>query len=76
MCWKGRLIVVPFMLMSVCPPLVPVPGFEPGFCMMCTMQNHIIQVFANSGNVIKPIGVLNELKSKFVMNCIVITAND
>nr|XP_057918419.1 ubiquitin carboxyl-terminal hydrolase 42 isoform X2 [Doryrhamphus excisus] len=33
-----------------------------GFCMMCTMQNHIIQVFANSGNVIKPIGVLNELK--------------
>ncbi|KAJ8363839.1 hypothetical protein SKAU_G00126700 [Synaphobranchus kaupii] len=35
---------------------------EPGFCMMCTMQNHITQVFANSGNVIKPIGVLNELK--------------
>ncbi|MED6247466.1 hypothetical protein ATANTOWER_003135 [Ataeniobius toweri] len=35
---------------------------EPGFCMMCTMQNHIIQVFANSGNVIKPMGVLNELK--------------
>ncbi|XP_048025852.1 ubiquitin carboxyl-terminal hydrolase 42 isoform X1 [Megalobrama amblycephala] len=35
---------------------------EPGFCMMCTMQNHIIQVFANSGNVIKPISVLNELK--------------
>ncbi|XP_076745274.1 uncharacterized protein LOC112435439 [Maylandia zebra] len=34
---------------------------EPGFCMMCTMQNHIIQVFTNSGNVIKPIGVLNEL---------------
>lgn len=40
------------------------PGHEPGFCMMCTMQNHVIQVFANSGNVIKPIGVLNELKSK------------
>lgn len=39
-------------------------GHEPGFCMMCTMQNHITQVFANSGNVIKPIGVLNELKSK------------
>uniref|UniRef100_A0A3P8TJP6 Ubiquitin carboxyl-terminal hydrolase n=1 Tax=Amphiprion percula TaxID=161767 RepID=A0A3P8TJP6_AMPPE len=35
---------------------------EPGFCMMCTMQNHIIQVFANSGKVIKPTGVLNELK--------------
>ncbi|XP_076856355.1 ubiquitin carboxyl-terminal hydrolase 42 [Brachyhypopomus gauderio] len=35
---------------------------EPGFCMMCTMQNHITQVFANSGNVIKPFSVLNELK--------------
>ncbi|KAL4624575.1 ubiquitin carboxyl-terminal hydrolase 42 [Arapaima gigas] len=35
---------------------------EPGFCMMCTMQNHLTQVFANSGNVIKPIGILNELK--------------
>lgn len=47
-------------------PSVPAAGHEPGFCMMCTMQNHIIQVFANSGNVIKPIGVLNELKSKFL----------
>lgn len=37
-------------------------GHEPGFCMMCTMQNHITQVFANTGNVIKPIGVLNDLK--------------
>ncbi|KAK3529026.1 hypothetical protein QTP70_014419, partial [Hemibagrus guttatus] len=35
---------------------------EPGFCMLCTMQNHIIQVFANSGNAIKPLGVLHELK--------------
>lgn len=50
-------------------PPIPATGFEPGFCMMCTMQNHIIQVFANSGNVIKPIGVLNELKSKYVTNC-------
>lgn len=57
------------MLMSVFPSPVPGPGFEPGFCMMCTMQNHIIQVFANSGNVIKPIGVLNELKSKCLKNC-------
>lgn len=46
--------------------LVSFAGHEPGFCMMCTMQNHIIQVFANSGNVIKPIGVLNELKSKWM----------
>lgn len=35
---------------------------EPGFCMLCTMQNHITQVFANSGNAIKPLGVLHELK--------------
>ncbi|XP_076840207.1 ubiquitin carboxyl-terminal hydrolase 42-like [Brachyhypopomus gauderio] len=35
---------------------------EPGFCMMCIMENHITQVFANSGKVIKPISVLNELK--------------
>lgn len=46
-------------------PFVPSTGHEPGFCMMCTMQNHVIQVFANTGNVIKPIGVLNELKSKW-----------
>uniref|UniRef100_A0A8B9SIR6 ubiquitinyl hydrolase 1 n=1 Tax=Anas platyrhynchos TaxID=8839 RepID=A0A8B9SIR6_ANAPL len=26
-----------------------------GFCMMCVMQNHLIQAFANSGNAIKPI---------------------
>lgn len=45
---------------------VSAAGHEPGFCMMCTMQNHIIQVFTNSGNVIKPIGVLNELKSKWM----------
>ncbi|KAK2866282.1 hypothetical protein Q7C36_002338 [Tachysurus vachellii] len=35
---------------------------EPEFCMLCTMQNHTIQVFANSGNAIKPLGVLLELK--------------
>uniref|UniRef100_A0A3B3D5Q3 Ubiquitin carboxyl-terminal hydrolase n=1 Tax=Oryzias melastigma TaxID=30732 RepID=A0A3B3D5Q3_ORYME len=35
---------------------------EPGFCMMCTMQNHIIQVFANSGNVIKPIGIAKHFR--------------
>ncbi|XP_027027477.2 ubiquitin carboxyl-terminal hydrolase 42-like isoform X1 [Tachysurus fulvidraco] len=35
---------------------------EPEFCMLCTMQNHTIQVFANSGNAIKPLGVLHELK--------------
>ncbi|TSK14638.1 Ubiquitin carboxyl-terminal hydrolase 42 [Bagarius yarrelli] len=35
---------------------------ESGFCMLCIMQNHIIQVFANSGNAIKPLSVLHELK--------------
>uniref|UniRef100_A0A3Q4HXS1 Ubiquitin carboxyl-terminal hydrolase n=1 Tax=Neolamprologus brichardi TaxID=32507 RepID=A0A3Q4HXS1_NEOBR len=35
---------------------------EPGFCMMCTMQNHVIQVFANSGNVIKPIGIAKHFR--------------
>ncbi|XP_026993358.2 ubiquitin carboxyl-terminal hydrolase 42-like [Tachysurus fulvidraco] len=35
---------------------------EPEFCMLCIMQNHTIQVFANSGNAIKPLGVLYELK--------------
>ncbi|KAI5627255.1 ubiquitin carboxyl-terminal hydrolase 42 isoform X1 [Silurus asotus] len=35
---------------------------ESEFCMLCTMQNHITLVFANSGNAIKPIGVLHELK--------------
>ncbi|XP_026993356.2 ubiquitin carboxyl-terminal hydrolase 42-like [Tachysurus fulvidraco] len=35
---------------------------EPEFCMLCIMQNHTIQVFANSGNAIKPLGVLHELK--------------
>uniref|UniRef100_A0A3P8TJU0 Ubiquitin specific peptidase 42 n=1 Tax=Amphiprion percula TaxID=161767 RepID=A0A3P8TJU0_AMPPE len=35
---------------------------EPGFCMMCTMQNHIIQVFANSGKVIKPTGIAEHFR--------------
>ncbi|XP_051878491.1 ubiquitin carboxyl-terminal hydrolase 42 [Pristis pectinata] len=35
---------------------------EQGFCMMCMMQNHITQVFSNSGNVIKPMSVINDLR--------------
>uniref|UniRef100_A0A8C9V666 USP domain-containing protein n=1 Tax=Scleropages formosus TaxID=113540 RepID=A0A8C9V666_SCLFO len=35
---------------------------EPDFCMMCTMQNHITQVFANSRDVIKPVSVVSQLK--------------
>uniref|UniRef100_A0A8C5UJE4 Ubiquitin carboxyl-terminal hydrolase 36 n=1 Tax=Malurus cyaneus samueli TaxID=2593467 RepID=A0A8C5UJE4_9PASS len=32
------------------------------FCMMCTMQNHVIQAFANSGNAIKPLSIIRNLK--------------
>ncbi|XP_059834971.1 ubiquitin carboxyl-terminal hydrolase 42 isoform X1 [Hypanus sabinus] len=35
---------------------------EQGFCMMCMLQNHITQVFSNSGNVIKPMSVINDLR--------------
>ncbi|KAL2297865.1 hypothetical protein Nmel_016430 [Mimus melanotis] len=30
--------------------------------MMCTMQNHTIQAFANSGNAIKPLSIIRDLK--------------
>ncbi|XP_056405855.1 ubiquitin carboxyl-terminal hydrolase 36 [Hyla sarda] len=33
-----------------------------GFCMLCIMQNHLIQAFANSGNSIKPVSFIRELK--------------
>ncbi|XP_008939689.1 PREDICTED: ubiquitin carboxyl-terminal hydrolase 36, partial [Merops nubicus] len=33
-----------------------------GFCMLCIMQNHIIQAFANSGNAIKPLSFVRDLK--------------
>ncbi|NXG39110.1 UBP42 hydrolase, partial [Dromaius novaehollandiae] len=33
-----------------------------GFCMMCVMQNHMIQAFANSGNAIKPVSFIRDLK--------------
>ncbi|KAH0631939.1 hypothetical protein JD844_019849 [Phrynosoma platyrhinos] len=35
---------------------------EQGFCMMCTMQGHITQALSNSGNVIKPMPVINDLR--------------
>ncbi|ETE59662.1 Ubiquitin carboxyl-terminal hydrolase 42, partial [Ophiophagus hannah] len=37
-------------------------GHEQGFCMMCTMQGHINQALSNSGTVIKPMSVINELR--------------
>ncbi|NXN97374.1 UBP36 hydrolase, partial [Rhinopomastus cyanomelas] len=33
-----------------------------GFCMLCVMQNHTIQAFANSGNAIKPLSFIRDLK--------------
>ncbi|KAM6245286.1 ubiquitin carboxyl-terminal hydrolase 36 [Porphyrio hochstetteri] len=33
-----------------------------GFCMLCIMQNHTIQAFTNSGNVIKPVAFTRDLK--------------
>ncbi|XP_054849380.1 ubiquitin carboxyl-terminal hydrolase 42 [Eublepharis macularius] len=35
---------------------------EQGFCMMCTMQAHITQALSNSGNIIKPMAVINDLR--------------
>ncbi|NXP52618.1 UBP36 hydrolase, partial [Heliornis fulica] len=31
------------------------------FCMLCVMENHVIQAFANSGNVIKPVSITRDL---------------
>lgn len=39
-------------------------GHQSGFCMICIMQNHIIQAFANTGNAIKPVSFIRDLKSK------------
>ncbi|KAM9305519.1 ubiquitin carboxyl-terminal hydrolase 42 [Gastrophryne carolinensis] len=35
---------------------------EQDFCMMCVMQSHIVQALSNSGNAIKPTGVINDLR--------------
>ncbi|KAM5165091.1 ubiquitin carboxyl-terminal hydrolase 17-like protein 6 [Mantella aurantiaca] len=35
---------------------------DQGFCMMCVMQSHIAKALSNTGNVIKPMDVLNNLK--------------
>ena len=52
-------------------PLTPVlcshpgvSGHQSGFCMICVMQNHIIQAYANTGNAIKPVSFIRDLKSK------------
>ncbi|XP_037259045.1 ubiquitin carboxyl-terminal hydrolase 36 isoform X2 [Falco rusticolus] len=36
---------------------------QEGFCMMCVMQSHVIQAFTNSGNVIKPVSFIQNLKN-------------
>ncbi|NXK12653.1 UBP36 hydrolase, partial [Herpetotheres cachinnans] len=33
-----------------------------GFCMICIMQNHVFQAFANSGKVITPVSFIQDLK--------------
>ncbi|KAL4612918.1 ubiquitin carboxyl-terminal hydrolase 36 isoform X1 [Arapaima gigas] len=35
---------------------------QSGFCMICVMQNHMVQAFANSGNAIKPVSFIRDLK--------------
>lgn len=35
---------------------------QSGFCMICVMQNHIIQAFANTANAIKPVSFIRDLK--------------
>ncbi|XP_030361803.1 ubiquitin carboxyl-terminal hydrolase 36-like isoform X2 [Strigops habroptila] len=40
----------------------PPAGDQGSFCMMCIMQNHVAQAFANSGNVIKPVAFVRDLK--------------
>ncbi|XP_069501732.1 ubiquitin carboxyl-terminal hydrolase 42 isoform X2 [Ambystoma mexicanum] len=35
---------------------------EQGFCMMCSMQSHVTQALSNSGGVIKPMAIINDLR--------------
>lgn len=48
-----------------CVPSDHVEGKKPGFCMMCTMQAHISEVFEKSGDTITPVEVLTVLKCEF-----------
>lgn len=57
--WHALTLQVAQILLPLC-----VPGHQSGFCMICIMQNHIIQAFANTGNAIKPVSFIRELKSK------------
>ncbi|XP_054251565.1 ubiquitin carboxyl-terminal hydrolase 36-like, partial [Indicator indicator] len=36
---------------------------QEGFCMLCTMQNHVVQAFASSGQAIKPVCFIRNLKN-------------
>ncbi|KAM9744874.1 ubiquitin carboxyl-terminal hydrolase 17-like protein 6 [Menidia menidia] len=36
---------------------------ETEFCMMCTMENHVIAVFESSGDVVRPIEIVSKLSS-------------
>ncbi|KAM3916634.1 ubiquitin carboxyl-terminal hydrolase 42 isoform 2-T2 [Leptodactylus fuscus] len=37
-------------------------GREQDFCMMCVMQSHVAQALCNSGGVVKPTSVINDLR--------------
>lgn len=48
----------------------PSAGLQGSFCMLCVMQNHIVQAFANSGNAIKPVSFIRDLRSEFWTSCL------
>lgn len=42
-------------------------GPQGSFCMLCVMQNHLVQAFANSGNAIKPVSFIRDLRSEWIL---------
>lgn len=50
----------------VCPhhPVFSASGDQGSFCMIHIMQNHVAQVFANSGSRIELMGFVRDPKSK------------
>uniref|UniRef100_A0A4X1UJ23 USP domain-containing protein n=1 Tax=Sus scrofa TaxID=9823 RepID=A0A4X1UJ23_PIG len=52
----------PCFCMSSPGPLSLPAGHQGSFCMLCVMQNHIVQAFANSGNAIKPVSFIRDLR--------------
>lgn len=66
------------LIMTLCVVVFCVSGHQSGFCMICIMQNHIIQAFANTGNAIKPVSFIRDLKSKttsFPQHCVIVSVH-